>query len=113
MKYTDVHGNVSVHLVKHPDIVYIFFADAISIDKHNQSQQFNLALEKIWLTQDPYFSPPDTREDAKVAVKKFAGRCCVINLYLTLLHLFQLHRTPVCSQKSVWGLAQTHKKFQI
>jgi hypothetical protein len=24
MKYTDDHGNVSVHLVKHPDIIYIF-----------------------------------------------------------------------------------------
>jgi hypothetical protein len=50
MKYTDDHGNVCVCLVEHPDIISNFFEDSNSIDKHNQSRQFDLALEKTWLT---------------------------------------------------------------
>jgi hypothetical protein len=55
MKYTDDHGNVCVCLVEHPDIISNFFEGSNSIDKHNQSRQFDIALEKTWLTQDPYF----------------------------------------------------------
>jgi hypothetical protein len=55
MKYTDDHGNVCVHLMEHSDIVSKFFLDSYTIDKHTQSRQYDLALEKTWLTQDPYF----------------------------------------------------------
>ena len=97
MKYTDDHGNVCVCLVERPDIISNFFEDSNSIDKHNQSRQFDIALEKTWLTQDPYFrlattligmnvvdtwkladhhkllNAPGTKEEAKVTIKKFAG----------------------------------------
>jgi hypothetical protein len=55
MKSTDDHGIVCVPLVEHPDIISKFFQDSNIIEKHNQSRQFDLALEKTWLTQDPYF----------------------------------------------------------
>ena len=100
MKYTDDHGNVCVRLVERPDIVSKFFLDSNTIDKHNQSRQYDLALEKTWLTQDPYFrlattllgiitvntwkladwhkivNPPNAREDSKMTIKKFAGVLC-------------------------------------
>jgi hypothetical protein len=100
MKYMDDHGNVCVHLVECPDIVSKFFLDSNTIDKHNQSRQYDLALEKTWLTQDPYFhlattllgiitvntwkladwhkivNPPNAREDSKMTIKKFAGVLC-------------------------------------
>jgi hypothetical protein len=100
MKYTDDHGNVCVRLVERPDIISNFFADSNTIDKHNQARQFDLALEKTWLTQDPYFrlattligmnvvdtwkladhhkllNPPGTNEEAKVTIKRFAGMLC-------------------------------------
>jgi hypothetical protein len=55
MKYTDDHGNVWNRLVERPDIISKFFHDSNVIDKHNQSRQFDLALEKTWLTR-PIFS---------------------------------------------------------
>ena len=100
MKYTDDHGNVCVRLVERPDIISNFFGDSNTIDKHNQARQFDLALEKTWLTQDPYFrlattliginvvdtwkladyhkllNAPGTREDAKMSIKRFAGILC-------------------------------------
>lgn len=100
MKYTDDHGNVCVRFVERPDIISKFFRDSNTIDKHNQSRQFDLALEKTWLTQDPYFrlvttllgiitvntwkladwhkilNPPNSREDTKMSIKKFAGVLC-------------------------------------
>jgi hypothetical protein len=111
MKYTDDHGNVCVHLVEHPDIISNFFEDSNSIDKHNQSRQFDLVLEKTWLTEDPFFrlaitligmnvvdtwkladnhkllNAPGTKEEAKVTIKNLP-ECCVINLLLTPSHLF-------------------------
>ena len=100
MKYTDDHGNVCVRLVERPDIISNFFEDSNSIDKHNQSRQFDLALEKCWLTQDPFFrlattligmnvvdtwklahyhkllNAPGTKEESKVTIKTFAGMLC-------------------------------------
>ena len=32
-----------------------FFADSNTIDSHNQVRQSNIALEKKWLTKDPFF----------------------------------------------------------
>jgi hypothetical protein len=86
--------------VEHPDIISKFFLDSNTIDKHNQSWQYDLALEKTWLTQGPYFrlattllgiitvntwkladwhkivNPPNAREDSKMTIKKFAGVLC-------------------------------------
>jgi hypothetical protein len=100
MKYTDDHGNVCVHLVERPDIISKFFQDSNIIDKDNQSRQFDLALEKTWLTQDPYFrlsstligmivvntwkladwhkilNPPNAREDTRITIQRFSGVLC-------------------------------------
>ena len=100
MKYMDDHGNVCVRLVERPDIISKFFQDSNSIDKHNQSRQFDLALEKTWLTQDPYFhlcitligmivvnawkladwykilNPLNSRVDTKMTIQKFSGALC-------------------------------------
>jgi len=55
MKYTDPHGNVCTRLVERPKVISDFFADSNKIDSHNQARQFELGLEKSWVTQDPYF----------------------------------------------------------
>ena len=44
-----------VRLVDRPDAVSKFFRDSNIVDKHNQSRQFDLALEKKWVTNNPYF----------------------------------------------------------
>ena len=38
-----------------PDVVSKFFRDSNIVDKHNQSRQFDLALEKKWVTTNPFF----------------------------------------------------------
>jgi hypothetical protein len=55
MKFNDAFGNVVQRLVERPEILSDFFEKSNSIDKHNQLRQGDLALEKRWLTQDPYF----------------------------------------------------------
>ena len=55
MKYTDDWGNVHIRDVDRPDIISRFFESSNMIDKHNQAHQAELALEKRWLTQNPYF----------------------------------------------------------
>jgi hypothetical protein len=100
MKYTDDHGNVCVRLVESPDVIPTFFGDSNTIDKHNQARKFDVALEKTWLTQDPYFclactliginvvdtwkladyhkllNDPGTKEDSKMSIKRFSGILC-------------------------------------
>jgi hypothetical protein len=55
MKYTDDWGNVHVRYVYRPENISNFFERSNMVDKHNQVRQFKLALEKRWLTQNPYF----------------------------------------------------------
>jgi hypothetical protein len=55
MKYTDDWGNVHIRDVDRPDLISKFFEARNIIDKHNQAQRAELALEKHWLTQNPYF----------------------------------------------------------
>jgi hypothetical protein len=55
MKYTDDWGNVHICDVDRPDFISKFFEASNIIDKHNQARQAELALEKHWLTQNPYF----------------------------------------------------------
>jgi hypothetical protein len=55
MKYTDDWGNVQIHDANQPDIISQFFESSNTIDKHNQAHLAELALEKHWLTQNPYF----------------------------------------------------------
>jgi len=55
MKFTDDWGNVHVRDVERPDIISRFFENSNTIDKHNQCCQSELALEKRWQTQNPFF----------------------------------------------------------
>jgi len=55
MKVTDDYGNVHVRDVDRPDIISNFFQSSNTIDRHNQARQFELALEKRWLTKDCFF----------------------------------------------------------
>jgi hypothetical protein len=55
MKFNDDFGNVVIHQVERPEVISEFFKCSNTIDKHNQSRQASLALEKRWLTHDPYF----------------------------------------------------------
>jgi hypothetical protein len=55
MKFNDAFGNVVQRSVERPEILSGFFQKSNSMDKHNQLRQGDLALEKRWLTQDPYF----------------------------------------------------------
>jgi hypothetical protein len=55
MKYTDDFGNLCSREVERPAVISHFFGDSNTIDSHNQARQANLALEKKWLTKDPWF----------------------------------------------------------
>jgi hypothetical protein len=55
MKYTDDWGNIHSRDVERPAILSQFFECSNAIDKHNQARQAELALEKHWLTQNPFF----------------------------------------------------------
>ena len=55
IKFTDAYGNVHVCDVDRPDVISRFFQESNCVDKHNQARQFELALEKKWLTDDAYF----------------------------------------------------------
>ena len=55
MRYTDGFGNVMTRLVERPDVISKFFNDSNTIDSHNQSRQYDLGMEKCWVTTDAYF----------------------------------------------------------
>jgi hypothetical protein len=95
----DDHGNVSVCLVEHPDIISKFFLDSNTIDKTQPIMTFDLTLEMTRFTQDPYFclvttllgiitintwkladwhknlNPPNSRKETKMSIKKFLVFC--------------------------------------
>jgi hypothetical protein len=54
-KFTDDWGNTHIRDVDQPDILSRFFESSSTIDKHNQCHQVELALEKCWQTQNPFF----------------------------------------------------------
>jgi hypothetical protein len=55
MRFTDAYSNVCIHKVQHPAIISTFFNDSNCVDSHNHVRQYELALKKKWLTQDPFF----------------------------------------------------------
>jgi hypothetical protein len=55
MKYTDRFGNICTRNAEFPAVISQFFSDSNTIDSHNQARQANLALEKKWLTKEPWF----------------------------------------------------------
>jgi hypothetical protein len=55
MIFTDAYSNVCVCKDQRPVIISTFFNDLKCVDSHNHVRQYELALEKKWLTQDPFF----------------------------------------------------------
>ena len=54
-RFPDKFGNVCIRHVGRPEIVSTYFEFSNQTDMHNQSRQYDLGLEKRWVTQDPYF----------------------------------------------------------
>jgi hypothetical protein len=52
---TDGFGNIMMRLSEHPDVISRHFNDSNTIDSHNQSRQYNLGMEKCWVTTNAYF----------------------------------------------------------
>jgi len=55
MKYTDGYGNLCTWEVKCPEVISDFFECSNTIDWQNQSRQFDLGLDKSWVTKDCFF----------------------------------------------------------
>ena len=62
MKFTDTVGNVCIREVERPDCCSIYFNRSNILDTHNQLRQSELALEKKWITNDPYFRLKTTHD---------------------------------------------------
>ena len=54
-RFPDKYGNVCLRHVARPDCISNYFKYSNKVDLHNQARQFDLALEKKWVTTDPYF----------------------------------------------------------
>ena len=54
-RFPDRYGNLCICYVARPRFIYLFFKYSNKVDLHNQSRQFDLALEKKWVTNNPYF----------------------------------------------------------
>ena len=55
MKFANEDGNIHMRQVDRPDVISKFFKDSNKVDNHNQSRQYDLALEKKWVTDDCWF----------------------------------------------------------
>ena len=54
-RFPDKYGNMCTRHVLRPHVIATFFKHSNVVDVHNQGRQFDLALEKKWLTMNPYF----------------------------------------------------------
>ena len=54
-RFPDANGNVAQRNVQRPAVISEYFKDSNVIDSHNQARQYELALEKRWITKDCYF----------------------------------------------------------
>lgn len=61
------YSNVCTRHVWRPEIILTYFKYSNCIDIHNQARQFDLALEKKWVTQDPYYKLYTTMVGMKVS----------------------------------------------
>jgi hypothetical protein len=55
MKFPTENHNVGIRYVDRPDVLSKYFQDSNCVDRHNQARQFELHLEKSWVTMDPWF----------------------------------------------------------
>ena len=54
-RFPDEYGNVSNRAVPRPKIVSKYFANSDKVDAHNHARQYQLALEKRWVTHCGWF----------------------------------------------------------
>ena len=54
-RFPDKFGNVCVRHIARPEIISTYFQVSNKVDLHNQARQYELKLEKKWVTTDPYF----------------------------------------------------------
>jgi hypothetical protein len=55
-RFPDAYGNVAQRSVpRRPAVISEYFGDSNVIDTHNQARQYELALEKRWVTHNCYF----------------------------------------------------------
>ena len=55
-RWMDEHGNIlTSRCIARPAVISNYFEVSPRVDNHNQSRQHDLALEELWLTQDPWF----------------------------------------------------------
>ena len=54
-RFPDKFGNVCVRHVARPSILSTYFQVSNKVDLHNQARQYELRLEKKWVTTNPYF----------------------------------------------------------
>jgi hypothetical protein len=102
-RFPDANGNVAQRAVPRPDVVSRYFNDSNVIDSHNQARQFELALEKQWITQYCWFRVATTllgmtvtdcwraykhampkKRDKEMAIKEFTDRMaydCIHNCH--------------------------------
>ena len=57
---SDRFGNLCIHFVTHPQLNSCYFKYSKKVNSHYQVHQFDLAVEKIWVTQDAYFKSSTT-----------------------------------------------------
>ena len=54
-RFPDKFGNVCVRYVARPSVLSTYFQVSNKVDLHNQARQYELKLEKKWVTTNPYF----------------------------------------------------------
>jgi len=54
-RFPDKHGNLCICYVSRTDCISTYFKYFNTFNLHNQVQQFDLVLEKKWVTKGPYF----------------------------------------------------------
>ena len=53
-RFPDKYGNLCVRHVTRPQVIINYFKYSNKVDVHNQVRQFNIGLEKKWITPNPY-----------------------------------------------------------
>jgi hypothetical protein len=102
-RFPDANGNVAQRNVPRPDVISKYFNDSNVIDSHNQARQYELALEKRWITHNGWMRIATTvigitvtdawrafkhamplKKHKEITLKEFADRIafdCIYNSY--------------------------------
>jgi hypothetical protein len=101
-RFPDANGNVAQRSVPRPSVISKYFNDSNVIDSHNHARQYELALEKRWVTHDCFFRVASTLigmtvtdawraykhamplKRSDITIKEFADRLaydCIHNTY--------------------------------